>query len=76
MYVVPKNKTLGTKNVCIVTRQGIKIDLNNTKVTKLKCANEYTNSHKHKEVYTYDFQVFQEIVQEEDNLTDKNKMFN
>ena len=59
---VQKNDVITTKNLHIVTRQGIKIGTNNPRISKIKDTNVYHNPLKEKQTYKETAHVFQEFA--------------
>ena len=63
---VQKNDVITTKNLHIVTQQGIKIGLDNPRISKIKDTNVYPDPMKEKQTYKKATHVFQDIARQED----------
>ena len=63
---VPKSDIIHTKNLHIVTRQGMKIGCDNPIISKIKDKIEYPNPIKQKLMYNNALSMFQEFSRQED----------
>ena len=62
---VQKHDVMHTKNLHIVTRQGMKIRDDNPRIRKIKEKNDYPNLTKKKQLYDDASNMFQEFVRQE-----------
>ena len=63
---VQKSDIVRTKNLHIVTRQGMKIRSDNPRISKIKDKNAYPNPRKQKQLYNDASNMFQEFSRQED----------
>ena len=74
---VPKKDVIKHKNLQIITRQGTKIDHDNTQVTNLRSKDcNYPQINQQKYVINNDSIIFEYITQEEDTQECRNKTLN
>ena len=66
MSCVKKSDIIRTKNLHIVTRQGMKTGGDNPRISKIKDKNEYPNPIKQKQLYNDVSSMFQEFARQED----------